>query len=76
MVGVRVDMVVLALLLAGQAGAHPPGVRDEDQAVAHEVEALREELKRAIERKDAWLSVYVKTGGRWQLAAGQATRLP
>jgi Domain of unknown function (DUF4440) len=23
-----------------------------------------------------WLSVYVKTGGRWQLAASQATRLP
>jgi Domain of unknown function (DUF4440) len=55
MVGVRVAVVVLALLLAGQAGAHPPGVRDEDQAVAHDVEALREELKRAIERKDAAL---------------------
>jgi hypothetical protein len=151
MVVVRAAAVALALLLAGQAGAHPPGVRDENQAVAHEVEALREELKRAIERKDAallramyadsfththgsgrvdgkdarivsalagdpvietapvkelnyrvfgdhtivvsgispifskadnrsydfrWLSVYVKTDGRWQLAASQATRLP
>jgi hypothetical protein len=151
MVVVRAAVVALALLLAGQANAHAPGVRDEDQAVAHEVEALREEFKRAIARKDAallramyadsfthtdgfgrvegkdvriastltgdpvietapvkelsyrvfgdhtivvtgkspmfdradnrsydfrWMSVYVKTGGRWQLAASQATRLP
>src|SRR5215207_9429276 len=144
-------IVVFALLIAAQAVAYPPGVKDEDQAAAHEVEALREELKRAIERKDAallraiyadsfththgsgrvdgkdtrivsalagdpvietapaeelnyrvfgdhtivvtgkspihnetenrsdnfrWISVYVKTGGRWQLAASQATRLP
>ena len=148
---VRLVIVVLALLIAGPVLSHPPGVKDEDQAAAHEVEALREELKRAIERKDAallramyagsfththgagridgkdtrivsalagdpvietapvddlnyrvfgdhtivvtgkspihnmgenrsdnfrWISVYVKTGGRWQLAAGQATRLP
>jgi ketosteroid isomerase-like protein len=148
---VRPVIVALALLAAGQAVAHPPGVKDEDQAAAHEVEALREELKRAIERKDAallqamyadsfththgsgridgkdtrivsalaghpvietapveelsyrvfgdhtivvtgkspipnkaenrsdnfrWISVYVKTGGRWQLAASQATRMP
>jgi hypothetical protein len=26
--------------------------------------------------KFRWISVYVKTGGRWQLAASQATRLP
>ncbi len=148
---VRPVIVALALLIAGPVVAHPPGVKDEDQAAAHEVEASREELKRAIERKDAallramyadsfththgsgridgkdtrivsalagdpvietapvddlnyrvfgdhtivvtgkspihnkaenrsdnfrWLSVYVKTGGRWQLAASQATRLP
>jgi hypothetical protein len=148
---VRAAVVPLALLLAAPVSAHPPGVRDEDQAVAHEVEALREEFKRAIERKDAallramyadsfththgsgrvdgkdarimaalagepvieiapakelnyrvfgdhtivvtgqspkfdradersydfrWIAVYVKTGGRWQLAASQATRLP
>jgi len=23
-----------------------------------------------------WIAVYVKTGGAWQLAASQATRLP
>jgi hypothetical protein len=34
------------------AAAHPPGVADEDQAVAHEVEGLREFVKRAIEKKD------------------------
>jgi ketosteroid isomerase-like protein len=143
--------LALCLLIAAQAAAHPPGVKDEDQAVAHEVEALREELKRAIERKDVallramyadgfththgsgrmdgkdtrivsvlagdpaietapveelnyrvfgnhtiivtgkspipdksknktynfrWIAVYAKAGGRWQLAASQATRLP
>jgi ketosteroid isomerase-like protein len=47
--------LAFALLIAGQAAAHPPGVKDEDQAAAHQVEALREELKRAIERKDVAL---------------------
>jgi Domain of unknown function (DUF4440) len=148
---IRALVAALALLIAGQVAAHPPGVKDEDQAAAHAVEALREELKRAIERKDVallrvmyadsfththgsgrvdgkdtrivaalagdpvietapvaelsyrvfgdhtiivtgkspilnktekrtdnfrWISVYVRTGDRWQLAASQATRLP
>jgi len=47
--------VALSLLMSWPAAAHPPGVKDEDQAVAHEVEVLREELKRAIERKDVVL---------------------
>lgn len=34
------------------AGAHSPGVRDEDQAVAHEIEAFREFIKRSIEKRD------------------------
>jgi hypothetical protein len=33
--------------------AHQPGVADEDQAIAHEVEAFREFIKRAIEKRDA-----------------------
>jgi hypothetical protein len=44
----------LAMALA-PAQAHSPGVADADQAVAHQVEDLREALKRAIERKDAAL---------------------
>jgi ketosteroid isomerase-like protein len=49
--------------LSSPALAHPPGVADEDQAIAHEVEALREELKRAIERKDvhALRAIYADT---------------
>lgn len=46
----------LAILLAmAPAAAHPPGVADDDQAVAHEVEALHEAIKRAFKRKDAAL---------------------
>lgn len=46
--------VGLALLFLGPpcALAHPPGVADEDQAVAHEVEALRETIKTAVQRRD------------------------
>ena len=32
--------------------AHPPGVADEDQAAAHDVEAFREFIVRAIEKRD------------------------
>jgi len=32
--------------------AHPPGVADEDQAAAHEVEAFREFVARAIAKRD------------------------
>jgi hypothetical protein len=46
---------VLVAAPAFQADAHPPGVTDEQQPVAHEVEALRDALKRAIERKDVAL---------------------
>jgi hypothetical protein len=45
--------VVASLWLATTpALAHSPGVKDEDQAAAHEVEAFREFIKRAIETRD------------------------
>ncbi|HEY0440379.1 MAG TPA: nuclear transport factor 2 family protein [Xanthobacteraceae bacterium] len=57
------DVVLRRLLLAGYllvglvapAAAHPPGVADEDQAVAHEVEGLHEAILRAVRRKDGAL---------------------
>ena len=55
MLRTAVPALALGLLMAVQAAAHPPGVKDEDQPLAHEVEALREELKRAIERRDVAL---------------------
>ncbi|MCC7348685.1 MAG: nuclear transport factor 2 family protein [Variibacter sp.] len=139
------------LLTAGPAAAHPPGVADEDQAAAHEVEAFREFVLRTIAKKDVstlraiyansfththgsgkmdgkdtrivsilagdpvietapaedvlyrvfgtytiivtgrspilnkaenrtyqfrWMTVYVKVGADWKIAASQATRLP
>ena len=52
----RLRASALALAIVGcatlPAVAHPPGVKDEDQAAAHEVEALREIVKRAIETRD------------------------
>lgn len=48
--------VFFALLLSGLAApAHPPGVRDEDQEIAHRIEALRETIKWAVVRKDEQL---------------------
>lgn len=71
------------------ARAHPPGVADEDQAVAHEVEALHEAIVRAVKRKDAALLrkmyadsfVHIDSAGRTQkkeeriraVVAGEAT---
>ncbi len=57
MSGLRAVLVTAALAFgaAVPAAAHPPGVADEDQAVAHEVEALRETVKSAIARKDGRL---------------------
>ena len=147
----RLALGCFVMWLSLPAHAHPPGVADEDQAIAHEVEGLREELKRAIQHKDVialralyadnfththgsgrvdgkdtrivsllsgdpaietapveelnyrvfgngtiivtgkspilnkaenksndfrWMVVYVKSAGRWQVAASQATRLP
>jgi hypothetical protein len=43
---------VLVFCAMSAAAAHPPGVADKDQAVAHEVEALREFVKRAIAKKN------------------------
>jgi hypothetical protein len=44
--------IALAAVLAIPAQAHPPGVADQDQEVAHQVEALREAVKSAADRKD------------------------
>lgn len=45
--------LIAAFGLFGSAAlAHPPGVKDADQAAAHEVEAFREFVKRAVDRKD------------------------
>lgn len=46
---------LLLLSLLAPAAGHPPGVADEDQAVAHEVEALHEAILRAVRRKDGTL---------------------
>jgi hypothetical protein len=46
-----VVVIVIACAMLS-ARAHPPGVADKDQAVAHEVEGLREFVKRAIAKKD------------------------
>lgn len=149
----RLLMALCAIVVLAPpfAAAHPPGVRDEDQAAAHEVEAFREFVKRAIEKRDVhalralyadsyththgsgrmdgkdtrivsvlagdpvietapveelsyrvfadhtiivtgkspilnvaenktyqfrWITVYVKVGADWKIAASQATRLP
>ena len=45
-------VLILCCLLPALAAAHPPGVKDEDQATAHEVEAFREFIRRAVDRKD------------------------
>lgn len=47
-----IAVVFVLSLVVARASAHPPGVKDEDQAVAHEVEAFREFFKRAIEKRD------------------------
>jgi hypothetical protein len=52
---VLLHSVFAAMLLASSASAHPPGVADEDQGLAHEVEALHEAITRAVKRKDAAL---------------------
>ena len=44
--------LVFCCALPQLAFAHPPGVKDEDQAAAHEVEAFREFIKRTVEKKD------------------------
>jgi hypothetical protein len=46
---------LLVWVSTSPAAAHPPGVADEDQAVAHEVEGLHEAIARAVKRKDAAL---------------------
>jgi hypothetical protein len=47
-----VAMAVFACSAMSSAVAHQPGVADEDQATAHEVEAFREFIKRTIEKRD------------------------
>jgi hypothetical protein len=150
--GRLIAAIAVSLLLALPfAAAHPPGVADEDQPAAHEVEAFREFILRAIAKKDVqalravyadsyththgsgkmdgkdarivallagdpvietapaedvlyrvfaahtivvtgkspilnkaenrtypfrWMTVYVKIGADWKIAASQATRLP
>ena len=51
------------IFVAPPVAAHSPGVADEDQAAAHEVEALREFVKRTIEKKDirALRAVYAES---------------
>lgn len=46
---------LVLLLAASLAAAHPPGVANEDQAAAHEVESLHEALARAVKRRDGAL---------------------
>lgn len=53
--GTGLPLIASLALTFPSAHAHSPGVADADQAVAHQVEDLREALKRAIERKDAAL---------------------
>jgi hypothetical protein len=52
----RLGCIVAALLLVATlcapARAHPPGVEEKDQPAAHEVEAFREFVKRAADKKD------------------------
>jgi hypothetical protein len=50
-----VAVALLACSAAPFAEAHQPGVADEDQAAAHEVEAFREFIKRTIEKRDVRL---------------------
>jgi hypothetical protein len=45
-------LLSLVLLAVTPAAGHPPGVADKDQPIAHEVEAFREFIKRAIEKRD------------------------
>jgi hypothetical protein len=47
-----VAMVLFAFSAMSSAVAHQPGVADEDQAAAHEIEAFREFIKRTIEKRD------------------------
>ena len=44
--------LALSLGLTMSAFAHPPGVEEKDQPLAHEVEAFREFVKRAVDPKD------------------------
>lgn len=41
-----------AFAMATPVAAHPPGVADEDQKAAHEVEAFREFIRQAIAKRD------------------------
>lgn len=70
----RILIVTLATLLLASlpAPAHPPGVTDEDQAVAHEVEALHEAISRAVKRKDTALlrKLYAKNFTHTDAAGG------
>jgi hypothetical protein len=54
MPAMRITVAAAATLLLALTGAlaHPPGVKDEDQAAAHEVEGFREFVKRAVDKKD------------------------
>ena len=45
-------LIAMFGLLGSAVLAHSPGVKDEDQAAAHEVEGFREFVKRAVDRRD------------------------
>ncbi|HEX2215782.1 MAG TPA: nuclear transport factor 2 family protein [Xanthobacteraceae bacterium] len=48
-----IALLLTAVTTSADVQAHPPGVADEDQPVAHEVEAFREFIARAIKKRDA-----------------------
>jgi hypothetical protein len=50
--GLTVALTTAFVMTISAAFAHPPGVKDEDQAAAHEVESFREFIKRAVDKKD------------------------